>query len=292
VEAGHLALSTDCFVVDPVFFPGGNIGDLAVNGTVNDIACCGAKPLYLTAGFILEEGLPLKDLQRIVDSMKDAAEKAGVYIVAGDTKVVERGKCDKIFINTTGVGIVSEKVRISPRNAVPGDVVICSGPVGVHGITILSTRESLGFETNMKSDTAALNRMIEALYTGIEEIHVFRDPTRGGLSSTLNEIANRANVEIVLDEELLPVPDAVRAASEILGLDPLYIANEGVVLTILPERHAGQALDIMRRFPEGEYAAVIGHVVSSGRSSVRMKNIYGGYRVVTMLNGDPLPRIC
>jgi hydrogenase expression/formation protein HypE len=224
--------------------------------------------------------------------MKDAAEKAGVYIVAGDTKVVERGKCDKIFINTTGIGIVSGKVHISPQNAVPGDAVICSGPVGVHGITILSTRESLGFGTNMKSDTVALNKMIEALYTSIEEIHVFRDPTRGGLGSTLNEIANRANVEIVLDEERLPVPDAVRAASEILGLDPLYIANEGVVLTILPERYAGQALNIMHSFPEGKHATVIGHVVSTGKGSVRMKNIYGGYRVITMLNGDQLPRIC
>jgi hydrogenase expression/formation protein HypE len=292
VEAGHLALSTDSFVVDPVFFPGGNIGDLAVNGTVNDVACCGAKPLYLTAGFILEEGLLLTDLQQIVNSMKEAADKAGVYIITGDTKVVERGKCDKLFINTTGVGIVSDNVHISPQNAVPGDVVICSGPVGVHGITILSTRESLGFETNMRSDTAALNKMIEALYTNIEDIHVFRDPTRGGLSSALNEIAAAANVEIVLDEELLPIPDAVRAASEMLGLDPLYIANEGVVLTILPERRAAQALDIMRGFREGEQSALIGNVVSSGKNLVRMKNIYGGYRVIAMLSGDQLPRIC
>lgn len=292
VEAGHLAVSTDSFVVDPIFFPGGNIGDLAVNGTVNDIACCGAKPLYLTAGFILEEGLPLKDLQQIVNSMKDAAEKAGVYIIAGDTKVVEHGKCDKIFINTTGVGIVSKEIHISPQNAVQGDVVICSGPIGVHGITILSTRESLGFETDLISDTAALNKMIEALYTSVEEIHVFRDPTRGGLSSTLNEIASRANVEIVLDEELLPVPDAVKAASEILGLDPLYVANEGVVLTILPECYAEKALNIMHGFPEGEHATIIGHIVSSGKNLVRMKNIYGGYRVISMLSGDQLPRIC
>lgn len=292
VEAGRLALSTDSFVVDPIFFPGGNIGDLAVNGTVNDIACCGARPLYLTAGFILEEGLPLKDLELIVNSMKDAAEKAGVYIIAGDTKVVERGKCDKVFINTTGVGIVSPEIHISPQNAAPGDVIICSAPIGVHGITILSTRESLGFETNIKSDTVALNKMIEALYTGIKDIHVFRDPTRGGLSSTLNEIAEAANVEIELDEELLPVPDTVRAASEILGLDPLYIANEGVVLVILPEEHASKVLDIMHSFPEGKDAVVIGRVTTSGKNTVKMKNLYGGYRMITMLNGDQLPRIC
>ena len=292
VGASRLALSTDSFVVDPIFFPGGNIGDLAVNGTVNDIACCGARPLYLTAGFILEEGLPLKDLEQIVASMKVAAEKAGVYIITGDTKVVERGKCDKIFINTAGVGLVAEEINISPQNASVGDVVICSGPIGVHGITILSTRESLGFESGMKSDTVALNKMIEALYTQIKDVHVFRDPTRGGLSSALNEIADAANVEIELDEEALPIPDTVRAASEILGLDPLYIANEGVVLTILPACYADQALDIMKSFPEGESAVVIGRVVSSGKSSVRMKNIYGGYRFITMLNGDQLPRIC
>lgn len=292
VTEGRLAMSTDSFVVDPVFFPGGNIGDLAVNGTVNDIACCGAKPLYLTAGFILEEGFPLKDLQLIVNSMKEAAEKAGVYIIAGDTKVVERGKCDKIFINTTGIGIVPEGVNISPKNAAPGDVIICSAPIGVHGITILSTRESLGFETSMKSDTVALNNMIAALNDNIKEIHVFRDPTRGGLSSTLNEIADAAGVEIELDESLLPITEAVRAASEILGLDPLYIANEGVVLTILPEIYAEQALKIMHAFPEGQHATIIGKVTSSEKAVVRMKNIYGGYRIINMLNGDQLPRIC
>lgn len=292
VNAGRLAMSTDSFVVDPIFFPGGDIGDLAVNGTVNDIACCGAKPLYLTAGFIIEEGLPLTDLKNIVNSMKEAAEKAGVYIIAGDTKVVERGKCDKIFINTSGVGVVSEEVDISPKNAKVGDVIICSAPIGVHGITILSTRESLGFEATIKSDTTALNKMIEALYTNIKDIHVLRDPTRGGVSSALNEIAAASNVEIVIDEELLPVPDAVRAASEILGLDPLYIANEGVLLAILPEDRAQEALDIMHRFPEGGQATVIGSVMSAGNGMVKMKNLYGGYRIIQMLNGDQLPRIC
>lgn len=291
VEKGRMAVSTDSFVVDPIFFPGGNIGNLAVNGTVNDLACCGAKPLYLTAGFILEEGLPIDELRQIVNSMREAADKAGVFIVSGDTKVVERGKCDKIFINTTGIGIVSEDINISPKNATDGDVIICSGPIGVHGITILSTRESLGFETNMKSDTASLNAMIAGLCNGIKDIHVLRDPTRGGLSSTLNEIAQAANLTIELDEDSLPIPDTVRAASEILGLDPLYIANEGVVLVILSEAYAQKALEIMHKFPEGREAVIIGHI-EAGNASVRMKTRYGGHRIITMLNGDQLPRIC
>ena len=292
VDKGRLAFSTDSFVVDPIFFPGGNIGELAVNGTVNDLACCGAKPLYLTAGFILEEGLALKDLQEIVISMKTAADKAGVQIVAGDTKVVERGKCDKIFINTSGIGIVPAGVDISPKKASAGDVIICSGPVGVHGITILSTREGLGFETGLKSDTASLNEMTSDLVSNIKDIHVLRDPTRGGVATTLNEIAETAQVEIELKEESIPVPDAVRAASEMLGLDPLYIANEGVVLVVLPEVFAEEALNIMRKYPEGKEAVVIGSIVSTGKASVRMRTLYGGSRVIGMLNGDQLPRIC
>lgn len=292
VDKKRLAITTDSYVVDPVFFPGGNIGDLAVNGTVNDLACCGAKPLYLTAGFILEEGLPMADLKRIVDSMRIAAEKAGVFIVTGDTKVVERGKCDKIFINTSGVGVLEDDIEISPKRACSGDVVICSGPIGVHGITILSTRESLGFETALKSDTASLNGMLNELCACIKEIHVLRDPTRGGVSSTLNEIAQSSNVEIEIDETRLPVPDVVRSASEMLGLDSLYIANEGVVLVILPSEVAEEALKIMRQFPEGEKAVVIGAVTASGGASVKMKTLYGGRRIVTMLNGDQLPRIC
>ncbi|GAB6122809.1 hydrogenase expression/formation protein HypE [Dysgonomonas termitidis] len=292
VEKGLLAISTDSFVVDPVFFPGGNIGDLAVNGTVNDLACCGARPLYLTAGFIIEEGLPLSDLQKIVNSMKEAADNAGVYIVTGDTKVVERGKCDKIFINTSGIGIVAENINISPKNAREGDVIICSGPIGIHGITVLSTRESLGFETSLTSDTAALNGMITKLYTTVNEIHVLRDPTRGGLSSALNEIAQAAKVDIELNEASILIPDTVRAASEILGLDPLYIANEGVVIVILPEKYADKALEIMHRFDEGKDAAVIGRISSTGNGLVKMKTAYGGHRVISMLNSDQLPRIC
>lgn len=292
VEAGRMACSTDSFVVDPIFFPGGDIGDLAVNGTVNDLACCGARPLYLTAGFILEEGLPLSDLRRIAGSMKAAAERAGVQIVAGDTKVVERGKCDKLFINTSGIGVVPEGVRISPDRAQPGDVVICSGSIGPHGITILSARESLGFETNLKSDTVSLNNMIAGLLDSIEDVHVLRDPTRGGVSGTLNEIAQTAGVEIILDEASLPIPDAVRGASEILGLDPLYVANEGLVLAILPEEKADEALAIMRNCPEGKGAAIIGHIAMKGKPLVKMKTLYGNYRIVDMLSGEQLPRIC
>lgn len=292
VQEGRMACSTDSFVVDPIFFPGGDIGDLAVNGTVNDLACCGARPLYLTAGFILEEGLPLADLQRIVQSMRKAADKAGVQIVAGDTKVVERGKCDKLFINTSGIGVVAESIRIAPDRVQPGDAVICSGPIGAHGITILSARESLGFETNLKSDTVSLNNMLSQLLKNIEEVHVLRDPTRGGVSGTLNEIAKAANVEIILDEAALPIPDAVRGASEILGLDPLYVANEGLVLVILPEALAEEALVVMRSFPEGEKATVIGRVEKKGNAVVKMRTLYGNYRIVDMLSGEQLPRIC
>lgn len=291
VGSGNMACSTDSFVVDPLFFPGGNIGDLAVNGTVNDLACCGATPLYLTAGFILEEGLPLSGLYRIVMSMKDAADHAGVKIIAGDTKVVERGKCDKIFINTSGIGMVPAGIRIAPELAQPGDVVICSGPIGLHGITILSARESLGFKTTLKSDTASLNNMLGQLLNGIGGVHVLRDPTRGGVATTLNEIASSALVEIVLDETSLPIPEEVKGASEILGLDPLYIANEGIVLVILPEKETDEALRIMRNFPEGKDAVVIGKV-AEGKPIVRMKTLFGGSRIIDMLTGEQLPRIC
>jgi hydrogenase expression/formation protein HypE len=292
VEKGRIAYSTDSYVVSPVFFPGGNIGDLAVNGTVNDLACCGATPLYLTAGFILEEGLLFEDLKKIVRSMQSAAQKAGVNIIAGDTKVVERGKCDQIFINTTGIGIVPENVEINPRKAAEGDVIICSGCIGVHGVTILSARDGLGYETNLKSDTAPLNHIVNSLIKEIPDIHVLRDPTRGGVATTLNEIALSANVSITLYEASLPVPEPVQAASEILGLDPLYIANEGLILVILPERFADQAVSLIRRYPEGTNAAIIGTVESSGIAQCRLKTLYGNHRLITMLSGDQLPRIC
>jgi hydrogenase expression/formation protein HypE len=292
VSKGRLAVTTDSFVVDPIFFPGGNIGDLAVNGTINDLACCGAIPLYITAGFILEEGFLIEELKVIVESMRRATDNACVKIVTGDTKVVERGKCDKIFINTTGIGIVMENTDISPRNACKGDIIICSGPVGIHGITILSTRESLGFETTLKSDTASLHFMLNELCEEIKDIHVLRDPTRGGLSSTLNEIAKSSNTGIEIFEDKIPVPQQVCAASEILGLDPLYIANEGVVVVVLPGKDAGKALDIMHHYPVGKDAVIIGNVNGSTNSVVQLKTLYGGSRIVNMLHGDQLPRIC
>lgn len=288
----RLAVSTDSFVVDPIFFPGGNIGDLAINGTVNDLACCGATPLYLTAGFIIEEGLPIEDLVTIVSSMQAAATQAGVQIITGDTKVVERGKCDKIFINTSGIGLVPDGIHISPQRATEGDVVICSGEIGIHGITILSARENLGFETMLKSDTQPLNKMINEVLLKVKDVHVLRDPTRGGVSGTLNEIASAAQVEIVLDEATLPIPEAVRGACELLGLDPLYIANEGVVLVIVPERSAAEVLPIMRRFPEGENAQIIGKVYKTEQTLVKMKTLLGSHRIVEMLTGEQLPRIC
>lgn len=292
VTAGRMACSTDSFVVNPIFFPGGNIGDLAVNGTVNDLACCGATPLYLTAGFILEEGLPLKELEAIVQSMKQAADKAGVQIIAGDTKVVERGKCDKIFINTSGIGCVPEGINIAPGRATEGDVVICSGPIGSHGIAILSARESLGFETALKSDTASLNKMISKMLLNVKDIHVLRDPTRGGVSGTLNEIASAAQVEIELNETALPIPEAVLSASEMLGFDPLYVANEGIVLVIVPEKYTTDILSVMHSFPEGKNATIIGKVCSTGKAIVKMRTSVGSTRIVDMLSGEQLPRIC
>lgn len=288
----RLAISTDSFVVDPIFFPGGNIGDLAVNGTVNDLACCGAIPLYLTAGFIIEEGLPVVDLERVVQSMKEAADRAGVQIITGDTKVVGRNKCDKLFINTSGIGTVPEGINIAPRRATEGDVVICSGEIGVHGITILSARENLGFETMLKSDTAPLNKMINEVLSKVKDVHVLRDPTRGGVSGTLNEIASAAGVEIELDEAALPIPETVHAACELLGFDPLYVANEGLVLVVVPERSAPEVLPIMRKYPEGEKATIIGKIRKGCEPVVIMKTFLGSRRIVEMLSGEQLPRIC
>jgi hydrogenase expression/formation protein HypE len=292
VEAGRMACTTDSFVVSPIFFPGGNIGHLAVNGTVNDLACCGARPLYLTAGFILEEGLPLGELREVVASMQQAARRAGVSIITGDTKVVERGKGDRIYINTSGIGIVPDGVRIAPERAQAGDLVLCSGAIGVHGVAILSARESLGFETLLQSDTQPLNHLTaELLAAPGMEVHVLRDPTRGGVGTTLNEIVASASVHIVLEEASLPIPYPVRAAAEMLGLDPLYIAGEGILLAILPERCAAEAIRLMRSRPEGREAAVIGRV-ETGAPLVRIKTPFGSSRIVDMPAGEQLPRIC
>ena len=292
LPSARIAITTDSFVVDPLFFPGGNIGDLAINGTVNDLLCCGATPLYLSAGFILEEGLPIETLKQIVQTMRKAAGKAGVSIVTGDTKVVEHGKCDKIFITTTGVGIVPENIDIGLHRIKKGDAVIVTGDIGNHGICILSTRDSLGFETSIQSDTAALTQIVSNLLAGVPDVHILRDPTRGGLSSTLNEIAEGANVTIAIDENELPISSSVNAACDLLGLDPLYVANEGIMLVFLPDEYAERALQIIRSDIHGKNARIIGHVTEDRHPEVILKLSLGQTRILDMLSGEQLPRIC
>ncbi len=293
IKEGRLAFSTDSFVITPLFFPGGDIGSLAVHGTVNDLAMCGARPLFLSTGFILEEGLGMEDLWRIVQSMQQAAKRAGVSIVTGDTKVVDHGKGDGIFINTTGIGVIPENVHISPLRARPGDVVLINGEIAAHGITILSVREGLEFQTALESDSAPLNDLVaNVLAVAGEQVHVLRDPTRGGLSSTLNEIAAQAGVGINLDEASIPIGDAVRGACEILGLDPLYVANEGKCLIIVAPEAAEAILATIRRHPLGRQSAIIGAVVGEHRGKVVLRSRIGGMRVVDMLSGEQLPRIC
>lgn len=288
----RLVLSTDSHVVSPLFFPGGNIGSLSVHGTVNDVAMSGAKPLYLSAGFILEEGFLLSDLEKIVISMAQAAKEAGVAVVTGDTKVVEKGKGDGVFISTTGVGVVSNGLNISGSNARPGDAVLINGTIGDHGVAIMSHRENLEFETQIVSDSAALNGLIADMVAAVLAIHVLRDPTRGGLASTLNEIAQQSGVGIKLAEENIPVRDDVHAACEFLGLDPLYVANEGKVIVICPQDQAQAVLDVMRRHPLGENAQQIGTVHEDKNHFVTMETTFGGGRIVDWLNGEQLPRIC
>jgi hydrogenase expression/formation protein HypE len=293
VAGGRLAMSTDSFVVSPLFFPGGDIGALAVNGTVNDVALAGARPLYLSASFILEEGFPLADLKRIADSMGEAARRAGVSVVAGDTKVVERGKADGVFITTTGVGPVFDRLDLSADKARPGDKVILSGSIGDHGVAILSKRQNLAFETEIVSDQAALHGLVaEMVATGGEGLRVMRDPTRGGLASTLNELAERSRVGFLVDESALVIKPGVAAACEILGLDPLYVANEGKVVAVVAPEAAGAVLRAMRAHPLGQNAAIVGEVVADERRFVQMTTVFGGRRVVDRLSGEQLPRIC
>jgi hydrogenase expression/formation protein HypE len=288
----RLAFSTDSYVVSPIFFPGGDIGKLAVHGTVNDLAMCGARPLYLSAGFILEEGLSMRDFWKVVLSMREAAATAGVSLVTGDTKVVDRGKADKIFINTSGIGVVPEGVNVHPRRARPGDKVIVSGEIATHGIAIMSVREGLEFETEIRSDTAPLHGLVSALLAATSDIHVLRDPTRGGITSALSEIAQNARVGVHLDEARIPISEEVKGACEILGLDPLYVANEGKLLAIVSADAASLVLAAMRAHPLGEKAAVIGSVTDDHPGFVTMKTRIGGTRVVEMLSGEQLPRIC
>lgn len=289
--AGRLAVSTDSFVVRPLFFPGGNIGELAVNGTVNDVACSGARPLYLTAGFIIEEGFALERLNAIATSMAAAAKRAGVQLVAGDTKVVDRGHGDGVFINTSGIGVVPDGVDIGPDKARPGDAVIVSGTIGDHGMAIMSVREGLEFESSIVSDTAALNHLVADLVDAVD-VHTLRDPTRGGLAATLNEIARSSQVGIAYEESKLPVTRSVAAACEMLGMDPIYVANEGKIVAFVPADQADAALEVMRRHPEGEHATVIGHVVDTHPGMVVAKTAIGGTRVVDTQIGEQLPRIC
>lgn len=292
LKGGKLAFTTDSYVVDPIFFPGGDIGSLAVCGTVNDLAMRGARPCFLSVGFIIEEGFPLSDLELILISMERAAKEAGVQIVTGDTKVVPKGAADKIFINTSGIGLIPEGLDIAGQNARPGDAVLVSGTLGDHGLTILSKREGLAFESSLKSDAAPLNHLVREMVQTGPDIHVLRDPTRGGLATTLNEIAGQSQVGLEIWEEAIPIRDSVSAASEILGLDPLYVANEGKLIAILPQSQAEAVLAVMKKNPYGQDAAIIGEVKAENPGKVVMKTIIGGKRLVDMLTGEQLPRIC
>lgn len=293
-EGGRLVMATDAHVVSPLFFPGGDLGCLAVHGTVNDVAMQGARPLWLSASFILEEGFALADLKRIVQSMAEAARTAGVSIVTGDTKVVEQGKGDGCFISTTGVGVLPRGRDIGGANARPGDVLLLSGTIGEHGVAVLSQRESLEFETAITSDTAALHGLVDAMLSAAPEgaLHVLRDPTRGGLATTLNEIARQSGVGIELDEAAIPMLPQVEAACELLGLDPLYIANEGKLVTAVAPEAAEAVLAAMRKHPLGASAARIGVVQADEHRFVQMRTRLGGRRIVDWLSGEPLPRIC
>ena len=291
IDGQSYALTTDSHVVSPLFFPGGDIGRLAICGTVNDLAMIGATPTALTCGFVLEEGLSFEVLQRVVASMHEAAREAGVYIAAGDTKVVQKGGVDKLFINTSGIGKISDGINISGANAQEGDVVIVSGTIGDHGIAVLSAREGLGFETTLESDVAPLNHLVEAMIQA-GEIHVLRDPTRGGLGTSVVEISEQSKVVIEINEPALPVKPAVRAACEMLGFDPLYIANEGKLVAFVSAQDADKVLDAMKKTQYGTDATILGRVIGVGKSQVRLKTAIGGTRLVDMLPGEMLPRIC
>ncbi len=292
VPGGRMVMSTDGHVISPLFFPGGDIGSLSVHGTINDVAMSGARPLYLSAGFILEEGFPLADLERIVAAMAGAAREAGVPVVTGDTKVVEKGKGDGVFITTTGLGVVPEGVRISGDLACPGDAILVSGSMGDHGVAIMSSRENLEFETRIESDSAPLHTLVAAMVEAAPAIHCLRDPTRGGLATTLNELARQSGVGMKLQEPAIPIDPAVTAACELLGLDPLYVANEGKLVCICAPGDARVLLDVMQAHPLGRQAAIIGEVVEDPYGFVQMETSFGGSRVVDWLAGEQLPRIC
>ena len=293
VDKGRIAFSTDSFVVDPIFFPGGDIGTLAVSGTVNDLAVSGADPLYLSAGFIIEEGLPIADLRRIVKSIRDTAQAAGVQVVTGDTKVVDRGSADKVFINTAGIGLIPTGRHLSPRLMEPGDVVLVSGTMGDHGLTILAQREGLAFSTPVESDCSPVNRITKAvLEAGGDGVRCMRDPTRGGLATTLNELAVQSERGILIQEEEIPFLREVVGACEMLGLDPLYLANEGKVIAVVAPQVADEVLEAMRALPEGQGAVEIGKVIPEEEGLVLLETELGATRILGMLEGEPLSRIC
>lgn len=293
IESTRLAFTTDSYVVDPIFFPGGNIGDLAINGTVNDLAMSGAKPLAISVGLILEEGLVLDDLRRVLESMRQAADSAGVKIVTGDTKVVPRGKGDKIFINTSGIGVFDHDLKIGGSSARPGDKVLINGSIGDHGMAVLASREGLELESDIATDSAALNGLVADLLKQFgEAVHVLRDPTRGGVATTLKEIAQQSGVDICLQEDSLPVNETVAGACAILGLDPMFVANEGKMLVIVASEQADAALAAMRQHSAGQQSAMIGEVVEESSGRVMMRTAIGGLRAIEMLAGEQLPRIC
>ncbi len=292
LAGAHIAFTTDTYVVHPRFFPGGDIGKLAVCGTVNDLAMAGARAAYLSAGFLLEEGFSLQELRRIVDSMRDAAANAGVELVTGDTKVVDRGKGDGLFINTSGIGAIASPRPLHPGCVRPGDAILVSGDLGRHGVAVLSVRAGLSFESPVESDCAPLGGLVTALLDAHVPLHCLRDPTRGGLATALNEIALDAGVGIELDEIAIPICEGVSSACELLGLDPLYVACEGRVLLFLPEGEAARALDILRRHPLGAHAAQIGHVTEAPKGAVTLRTRLGGRRLLDLLSGEQLPRIC
>jgi hydrogenase expression/formation protein HypE len=292
IDGMRIAFSTDTFTVDPIFFPGGNIGELAINGTVNDIAMCGATPLFLSVGLLIEEGFPMEELMRILEAMGSAAVKAGVKIITGDTKVVPKGAADKIFINTSGLGLIPEGVEIACNRAMPGDRIILSGSIAEHGMTILTQRAGMSFESSIMSDTAPLNHMVNKMLSKSRDIHVLRDPTRGGVGTILNEIARSSKVGMVIYEDRIPLNSQVEALCELMGFDPLYIANEGKLVAIVGKRHVEEILSAMKEDRYGKDAVIIGEVVAENPEMVFMKTKIGGTRIVDMLTGEPLPRIC
>lgn len=291
-QGDRLAFTTDSYVVDPLFFPGSNIGELAINGTVNDLAVSGAKPLYLTCSMIMEEGLPVETLRQVVLSMKTAADAAGVQVVTGDTKVVHRGSADKLFINTAGIGVIREGVSISAHHIQPGDAVIINGQLGDHGAAILIARGELALSTEIKSDCQPLNGLVDAILAVCPQIHAMRDATRGGVATVLNEFAQSSEVGIRLDEASIPIREEVRGVCEILGLDPLYLANEGKLVVIVPRSHAESVVSAMKSHPAGEDSCIVGEVIDSPTGVVLLQTAFGAERIVDMLVGDQLPRIC